>query len=50
MLSPSITQSGGHAKVHTAPPGRTILALPLTQGCAVLALGYYRWLPPGADQ
>jgi hypothetical protein len=26
------------------------LSLPLTQGCAALALGYFRWLPTGADQ
>jgi len=25
------------------------LPLPLTQGCAALALGYFRWLPTGAD-
>jgi hypothetical protein len=27
-----------------------ILFLPLAQGCAALALGYFRWLPTGADQ
>jgi hypothetical protein len=26
------------------------LPLPLTQGCAALALGYFRWLPTGADR
>jgi hypothetical protein len=24
--------------------------LPLTQGCAMLALGYFRWLPTGAGR
>jgi len=27
-----------------------ILSLPLTQGCAALALGYFRWLPTGANR
>ena len=36
--------------IRSAPPGRMTLSLPLTQGCAALALGYYRWLPTGAEQ
>jgi hypothetical protein len=27
-----------------------ILSLPLTQGCTALALGYFRWLPTGANR
>jgi hypothetical protein len=26
------------------------LLLSITQGCALLALGYFRWLPTGAEQ
>ena len=34
------------------PPfqGGSTLSLPLALGCAALALGYFRWLPTGADR
>jgi hypothetical protein len=50
VLAASIGFSNPWRKRSIRPSGADALCLPLTQGCAALALGYFRRLPTGADR
>ena len=37
-------------RIRSDPTGRIVFCSTLTQDCAALVLGYFQWLPTGADQ